>query len=116
MDGWVKIEILNDFMAVHIENWLVAEFSMIFWRRGGLSLSALLLEKQKHKENEIEIEINIELDSHTYFLSPKAVGQSSSIMKEIKFAPCVQPDPDNVELVVGRSTFWERYEDQIKKM
>jgi len=108
----VKIEILNDFMAVHIENWLVAEFSMIFWRRGGLSLSALLLEKQKHKENEIEIE----LDSRTYFLSPEAVGQSSSIMKEIGFAPCVQPDPDNVELVVGRPTFWVRYEEQIEKI
>ena len=104
--SWNKIQIPDDILSVHLENRLISEFSMIFWSLGGPVTFALFEELLNINEKKDE------LCFRSFYFSPEAVRHSAALLVEYKSEVCAEPKRKAVELLVGRSTFWEYYKEK----
>ena len=98
--SWSEIQIPQDILSVHLENRLISEFCMIFWSLGGPSKFALFEELMENKNK---------LCFRSFYFSPEAVKHSAALLVEYKGKACEEPERNTVELLVGRSTFWDYY-------
>ena len=104
--NWYKIQIPGDIFSVHLENRLITEFSLIFWRFGGMSGMALLEGKEKKDK----------LCFRSFYFSPEAASHSAVLIAEYKGEVCAEPERKAVDLLVGRSTFWDYYKENENKI